>query len=145
MKFSELTLEQWVEWQPYLDTCLLPVTGLQGSESPIEAALALEQLRDWLDHVEVPYYGRVVTYPAYHYLGKAASKDSQWEVLNRYISQLKESGFRFVVIMSSQISFPDNVLHEADLVLTPCCIKDSGEQAVKMHISSSIQKIWSTM
>ena len=51
----------------YLDTCLLPVTGLTGKESPVEAGDRLEQLRDLLDLLEIPYHGRTVTYPAWHY------------------------------------------------------------------------------
>ncbi|MGO4375464.1 DUF2487 family protein, partial [Paenibacillus sp. MCAF20] len=67
MKFSEIEKEQWEELRPYLDTCLLPVTGMDGSEQPYEATEWLERLRDIMDLIEIPFKGRVVTYPACHY------------------------------------------------------------------------------
>ncbi|WJH37540.1 YpiF family protein [Paenibacillus sp. CC-CFT747] len=67
VKFSEIREEQWKDLQPYLDTCLLPITGLTGTESPWMTTEALEMLRDIMDLVENPYKGRLVTYPALHY------------------------------------------------------------------------------
>ncbi|MGZ9584059.1 DUF2487 family protein [Paenibacillus marinisediminis] len=144
MKFSELTLEQWEEWKPYLDTCLLPVTGLSGIESPVEAALKLEDLRDWLDLAEGPFHGRIVTYPAYHYAEHSGSTDEQWKVLNAFIQQLKQSNFRYVVIMSSQLTIPDKILFAADLVLTPNDNRQKDYSSSASYVNACIQEMWTT-
>ena len=75
MKFSDIDKEQWPELKPYLDTVLLPVTGLSGDEQPWEATRGLEKLRDLIDAVEIPFHGRVVIYPAYHYISKTTIED----------------------------------------------------------------------
>src|SRR5690606_8279915 len=71
VKFSDIRESDWPQLAPWMDTCLLPVTGLAGTEAPHEAARRLEKLRDLLDLVEKPYRGRVVTYPAFQYLTSA--------------------------------------------------------------------------
>lgn len=92
MKFSEIDEGRWPELKPYLDTCLLPVTGLDGTEAPWQATKALEELRDLLDAVEIPFHGRVVTYPAFHYGGKEGGEE-----LKRICANLRESGFAYVM------------------------------------------------
>lgn len=64
MKFSDIEEQTWDELRPYLDTAVLPVTGLNGGETPWEATRELEYLRDALDLIEIPFKGRIVTYPA---------------------------------------------------------------------------------
>lgn len=142
MKFSELTVAQWEEWRPYLDTCLLPITGLSGMESPIELGLELESLRDWLDFVEVPFYGRVVTYPAFHYALQAIEGDEQWNTINQFIEQIKNSGFRYVVIMSTKLNISNSSLPAADLVLTPHNSKAFSGDNQAQSVSQAIQKMW---
>lgn len=95
MKFSDIRKEDWPSLAPYLDTCLLPVTGLTGEEEPWNATEALEQLRDLLDAVEVPFKGRVVTYPAFHY----TEDESSGKTLETVCRRLKASGFSYVVIV----------------------------------------------
>ncbi|MCI3920305.1 YpiF family protein [Paenibacillus sp. TRM 82003] len=97
MKFSEIEREAWPELAVYLDTALLPLSGLTGRESPWEATEALERLRDALDPLETMYKGRVVTYPAVHY----AENDEALEALaDKLCVRLRESGFRFVLVVT---------------------------------------------
>lgn len=113
MKFSDIEAEQWEELRPYLDTCLLPVTGLSGSEQPWQAVQSLERLRDALDLLEIPYQGRVVTYPAFHY---ADMEDDTAAMLNRVCSRLKTTGFKYVIVVSighelGKLTLPAATLH----------------------------------
>mgnify|MGYP001233703484 CR=1 FL=1 len=120
MKFSEIKREDWASLAPYLDTCLLPVSGLGGEESPVEAADRLEQLRDLLDLLERPFRGRTVTYPAWHYVPDIAAAKEQ---IARTVRKLRGQGFRFIIIVTVMEQLaelqgeadPDR----ADLVITP--------------------------
>lgn len=115
MKFSDISPEDWSQLQPYLDTCLLPVTGLDGSENPYQAAGMLEKLRDVLDLLELPYRGRTVTYPACHYW----SDDSAMiDGLGKWAAQLKEIGFKYVIIVSAQPKLAELQIPSVDLVIT---------------------------
>jgi len=116
MKFSEIKKEEWPALKPYLDTCLLPVTGLDGSESPVEAADCLEKLRDVLDLIERPYRGRTVTYPAWHYVSDRETLEAQ---LAASVNKLREAGFRYVVIVTATDELAVGPQAGADLVVTP--------------------------
>lgn len=122
MKFSEIKKEEWPALKPYLDTCLLPVTGLDGRESPVEAAECLEKLRDVLDLIERPYRGRTVTYPAWHYVPDRDSLDAQ---LSSSVARLREVGFRYVVIVSATDDLKIGALAGADLIITPSNAHDA--------------------
>ena len=91
-----MSRESWPELQPYVDTCLLPVTGLTGMESPWEATETLEKLRDVIDRVEIPFRGRIVTYPAVQY-----GREDGLEAVDKLCLSLRESGFRFVIAVSA--------------------------------------------
>lgn len=118
MKFSEIKKEEWPALKPYLDTCLLPVTGLSAGVSPVEAVDELERLRDVLDLLERPYRGRTVTYPAWHFVIDNAKTREQ---LRELVQELKSaSGFRFVILVTLVEEFrEDQALPEADLIITP--------------------------
>ncbi|MFD2701603.1 DUF2487 family protein [Paenibacillus shunpengii] len=139
MKFSEIRPEEWVEWKPYLDTCIIPYTGLTGQESPIEAVSALENLRDFLDIVETPFKGRVVTYPAFHY-----TAEEHLNSLNDVCRQLKSSGFKFVIIMSTGQEINPTEVSASDLIFTcPKCeisVRSSKEESAE-KINQLSQKI----
>ncbi|MUT65462.1 DUF2487 family protein [Paenibacillus sp. NEAU-GSW1] len=135
MKFSDISAEQWEELRPYLDTCLLPVTGMTGDEQPYEATTALERLRDVMDLVEIPFKGRVVTYPAMHY----TEKEQQSNVIDRMCERLKQSGFRFVVVATPANAAELNC-KSADLVLCP---DEHGEKPAASAVASAIQTMWS--
>lgn len=141
MKFSELTEEQWEEWGPYLDTCILPVTGLNGSESPIEAGYRLEKLRDWLDGVEIPFRGRTVTYPAYHFMSEQLA-DDELDLLNGLCSRLRKQGFAYIVVISAQLPITAEKLPEADLVITPVemIAENAGDALAEMK--TLVQNMW---
>ena len=96
MKFNDIAAQEWTELKPYLDTCLLPFTGLTGFEDPMQVTTALEQLRDVLEVIEIPYKGRVVTYPALHYIAGTGSR----EQLDAISLQLKKSGFRYIIVLT---------------------------------------------
>jgi 23S rRNA (pseudouridine1915-N3)-methyltransferase len=139
MKFSEIGKEQWAELQPYLDTCLLPITGLTGAEAPWEAAERLEELRDALDLIEIPYYGRVVTYPAVQYVpGQACG-----QLLENVCSALKSAGFRHVVAITAAASVSGMLPAAADLQLyvDPDSLRASPDD-VKRAVTAQIQSLW---
>lgn len=142
MKFSELTAEQWKEWGPYLDTCILPVTGLTGLESPVEAAERLERLRDWLDGVEIPFHGRTVTYPAYHFTGGREPQPADIELLDKVCGRLREQGFAYIVIVSQAIRLQQGEVPQADAVFTPAELGTEDTNAVKELMKDKIQKMW---
>lgn len=141
MKFSEITEQSWEELKPYLDTCLLPVTGLTGLESPNEAGQQLEKLRDWLDLAEIPFQGRLVTYPAYHFVNDD-DKDLEWNRLERIALQLKQSGFHYVILMSAayDLSIPEE--SAVDLVLTPYQNELSEALSQGLYVRKKIEELW---
>lgn len=99
MKFSDIDEAQWSELKPYLDTCVLPITGLVGDEAPWQAVEGLERLRDMLDLVEQPFKGRVVTYPALHYTPGDWAQTAAF--VDKLSLQLKQEHFRYVIVVST--------------------------------------------
>ncbi|WP_040951170.1 DUF2487 family protein [Gorillibacterium massiliense] len=133
MKFSDIRKGQWRDLQPYLDTCLLPLTGLTGEESPWEAADALERLGDLMAELEEPYKGRLVTYPALHYFTPPGGfADS----VNQVCRQLKEGGFRYVVLVTADAAISCMTFSDADLLITNDIATD-GESKIN-HLLSGI-------
>ena len=94
MKFSEVTAETWTEHQMYFDTCILPFSGLVGTERPFEATKKLADLQKTLDILEKLYRGRIVIYPACHYLSNGE--------MDEVVGQLKKS-FKYVVGATSSL------------------------------------------
>ncbi|WFR60464.1 DUF2487 family protein [Paenibacillus amylolyticus] len=138
MKFSEMTQDSWAELQLYLDTCLIPYTALSGEQSPVEVTEALERLRDFLDLVEIPFKGRIVTYPAFHYANPELSM-----TLNSLSAQLKSSGFKYVVIMSSDGHLDGVEIPSADLVLSRSVLTHAvGEEAIARFVGEKIRELW---
>ncbi|WP_440109794.1 DUF2487 family protein [Paenibacillus sp. QZ-Y1] len=138
MKFSEMTQDSWAELQLYLDTCLIPYTGLTGEQSPVEATEALERLRDFLDLVEIPFKGRMMTYPAFHYAYPEMSM-----ALNTLSQQLKSSGFKYVVIMSADSVLEETNIPLADLILSrSVLIQEVGEEGIARCVGEKIRELW---
>lgn len=138
LKFSEMTQDSWAELQLYLDTCLIPYTALSGEQSPVEATEALERLRDFLDLVEIPFKGRIMTYPAFHYVNSELSM-----TLNSLSAQLKSSGFKYVVIMSSDGHLDGVEIPAADLVLSRSVLThEVGEEGIARFIGEKIRELW---
>jgi hypothetical protein len=140
LKFSEIERSDWEGLKPYLDTCLLPVTGLSGFEQPWEATQELEYLRDVMDCVEGPYKGRIVTYPAFHYVeGPAAAA-----AVNSVCQKIKGAGFRYVIVISGHPSVASIAFPDADLLLCPESAEGdvmSGEQ-FKVRVARDIRAMW---
>ncbi|EXX91297.1 hypothetical protein BG53_03760 [Paenibacillus darwinianus] len=138
MKFNDFSAEKWGELQRYFDTCLLPVTGLAGGESPDEATHQLERLRDLLSLVEGPYAGRTVTYPALHYIpeGEAAA-----DLVAGVVSRLRSAGFKYVIIASLSAEGIGRSRHEdiADLWLVP---QEDGTLPEAREASAAVLAMW---
>lgn len=137
MKFSEVESNTWEELRPYLDTCLLPVAGLSGKEQPYEVTAALLRLRDMMDLVEIPFKGRVVTYPTVQY-----GRDNIFEFINEISHNVKSSGFRFVVVITSDVLLHNSYLPDVDLVLSLQSLEGSEALPNSMIIQNEIQRIW---
>ena len=97
MKFSEVDEQTWRNLHLF-DTCLIPFTGLSGMETPWRRRHALERLRDFMDLAEIPFKGRLVTYPAVQY-----GNTEDIKLLNEVCHNVKSSGFKFVVIMTADV------------------------------------------
>jgi 23S rRNA (pseudouridine1915-N3)-methyltransferase len=120
MKFNELTSESWPELQLYLDTCLIPVSGLTGAETPWEATDKVARTGQWLAPLEQAFHGRTVTMPAFHY-NNGSSEDT--ERLNRVCLQLRKSGFRYVIAIGGQpLGLSGKI--KADLIVQPTTEED---------------------
>ncbi|WP_176444730.1 DUF2487 family protein [Paenibacillus herberti] len=132
MKFSDIEADRWPELQPFMDTCLLPVTGLSGTENPWQAVAALERLRDAMDVIEIPYKGRIVAYPAVQY-----ADEQSVALLGHLVQNLRKAGFRYVVIVSAALRL-DN-LSEADLVVSP---DNEGKMPDAAEARELIRKLW---
>ncbi|WP_434758299.1 DUF2487 family protein [Paenibacillus amylolyticus] len=138
LKFSEMNQDSWAELQLYLDTCLVPFTAMSGTQSPVEATEALERLRDFLDMVEIPFKGRIMTYPAYHYTSSEMSM-----TLNTLSTELKASGFKYVVIMSADGSFVEMDIPAADLLLSQQDLNQKLEEGtIARHVGECIRELW---
>ncbi|MNO75792.1 hypothetical protein D3C76_668540 [compost metagenome] len=137
MKFSDFDVEQWEENRKFYDTCLLPFTGLSGSESPPETVQALERLRDFMDLVEIPFKGRVVTYPAIQYGG-----GGDVDQINEVCRKVKSSGFQYIVVLTADVALQENEIVESDLVLSLPIIEASQEGKINRNISMKIQEMW---
>lgn len=137
MKFSEVEPKNWEELSPYLDTCLIPVTGLTGKEKPYEVTTALEKLRDVMDWVEIPFQGRIVTYPSFQYGNKEIAMQ-----INEVCHNVKLSGFKFAIVISAEVEMEESSLPNADLVFTPAQFSDTADKSASLQIKSEIQRIW---
>ncbi|MDP5273821.1 DUF2487 family protein [Chengkuizengella axinellae] len=138
MKFSEIEINLWDEHREYLDTCLLPFTGLTGEENPMETTKALEELRDMLDLVEIPFNGRVVTYPTVHF---HQEEEQLASYLNNIRLNLKKQGFTYLILITHQTEMDKLKFQEFDLFLMP----DEKEQdlvSLKDEISNKVQALW---
>ncbi|MBP1961942.1 DUF2487 family protein [Paenibacillus aceris] len=139
MKFNDIPAQDWPDLKPYLDTCLLPVTGLTGFEDPATVTLALEQLRDALETIEIPYKGRVVTYPALHYMTAVNMRD-QLEALSLH---LKRMGFRYVIVLTIHTEAAAWKADQTDLLIAVDMEQWSSQsEQIKSSISKQVQHLW---
>ncbi|NQX59034.1 DUF2487 family protein [Paenibacillus qinlingensis] len=139
MKFNEIVAQEWKELKPYLDTCLLPVTGLRGNEDPMQVTTVLERLRDVMEIIEIPYKGRVVTYPALHYIADTGAS----EQVESIVHQLKKSGFRYIIVVTLQSEAIHWKSNQTDLLIV--VDKEQWAQqseAIRSGISKQVQQLW---
>lgn len=139
MKFNDIEQDKWEQLKPYLDTCLLPLTGLTGYESPSEATKRLEELRDALDCLERPFHGRLVTYPAMHYTADENSARSANELARR----LKENGFKYVIVLTIQSNLNEWVMDDADLFVCvdPLILREKPQE-IRENLNKKVNQLW---
>jgi 23S rRNA (pseudouridine1915-N3)-methyltransferase len=138
MKFSEIQQSNWEELQPYLDTCLLPLTGLSGEEAPWQVTVSLEKLRDLMDLVENPFKGRVVTYPAIQY---STEEDQFIASVNELCLKLKKNQFKYVILISADASIGKLEFAASDLMISKVVIEEEVSDT-RAWIVNRIQKLW---
>jgi len=135
MKFGEVKREEWPALQPYLDTCLLPVSGLTGRESPVEAADLAARTGELLKPLEERFHGRTVTMPAFHYF-----EGEDEEKLAELCRRLKnEAGFRFVVLVTGAAGLLSGRL-PADLIVEP--LPDVPPEEAERRWTSAVAGLW---
>ncbi|WP_312148582.1 DUF2487 family protein [Paenibacillus odorifer] len=137
MKFSDFEVDTWEENRKFYDTCLIPFTGLSGLESPPETVQALERLRNFMDMVEIPFKGRIVTYPAIQYAG-----EGYVNLINEICQKVKSSGFQHVVVLTADVPLQESQIYESDLVLSLPIIEASHEGKNDSEIRMKIQDMW---
>jgi 23S rRNA (pseudouridine1915-N3)-methyltransferase len=137
MKFHEIESSTWEQLQPYLDTCLIPVAGLNGKEHPEEVSKVLERLRDMMDLIEIPYKGRVVTYPAFQY-----GRESILPLLNDVCRNVKSTGFKYLIVISADVNLEEVKLSEADVLISPKQMDVNNTKTLKNEIDDNIRRIW---
>lgn len=127
MKFSELSADDWGNLQLYLDTALVPVTGLTGAEAPHEMTEKLERLRELMEAVERPFQGRIVTMPVVQYVDEHTP-----ELIAQIARNLREQGFKFVVLVAGECLHPE--------------LNDGVDLIVRagLDASSEVRKLWSS-
>jgi hypothetical protein len=138
MKFNEIQQNDWDELKPYLDTCLLPLTGLSGEEPPWTVTKCLEKLRDLMDFVEIPYKGRVVTYPALQY---KIEDDQMVAVVDTLCQKLKAVQFKYVIIITADDSIAKLEFQANDLLISPFMLMEDVS-ATRIKIDFEIQRLW---
>lgn len=138
MKFSEIEQANWQELQPYLDTCLLPLTGLTGEESPWQVTESLEKLRDLMDFVEIPFKGRIVTYPALQY---TMESELIIPAISAICQKLKASQFKYVILITADEALAKLDYQINDLLISlPVIAEDAS--LTKAAIMARIQNLW---
>lgn len=123
MRFSELNENDWLNLAPYMDTCLIPVSGLTGDENPAQAKEAVAACGDWLAPVEHAFRGRTVTMPAYHYYDGSPQEAT---CLNDLCDRMRSSGFHYVVLIAGKPGLLFAGL-KADLLLQPLAAEDEPD------------------
>ncbi|WP_165921054.1 DUF2487 family protein [Paenibacillus albiflavus] len=139
MKFSEIESDKWESLSPYLDTCLLPLTGLTGRENPVQATARLEDLRDALDCLEKPFHGRLVTYPAMHFTVDGHSEAA----VNELARRIKENGFKHVILLTIQSDIQNWVMEDADLfIYVDVNLLRANPQETRENLNKKVSQMW---
>ncbi|NQX44792.1 DUF2487 family protein [Paenibacillus tritici] len=137
MKFSDFDTKSWETDGHFYDTCVIPFSGLQGTETPPETVSLLERQRDFLELIEQPFQGRVVTYPAVQYAGPGSAA-----LINELCRKVKSSGFQYAVVLSANERLSGEEIYESDLLLSLPEIAADSRTAVSTHVRGEIQGLW---
>ncbi|WP_379129249.1 DUF2487 family protein [Paenibacillus sp. sgz500958] len=137
MKFSDFDAAAWEENKHFYDTCLLPYTGLTGTESPPEAVGALERLRDFMEIFENLFRGRVVSYPVVQYAG-----GNSLEQINELCRIVKSTYFRYVVVVSADIVISEDEIPLSDVIFSRSLLESMTPFQTKKFINEKIQELW---
>lgn len=136
MRFGDVSRDEWPALQPYLDTCLLPVTGLAGCEPPPEAADRVAAAGAVLKPLEQRFHGRTVTMPAFHYCG-----EKDMDKLADVCRKLKEeAGFRHVVLVTGTPGLLAERL-PADLIVQP--LPGERLEQTAQRAAEAVIRLWS--
>lgn len=138
MKFSEIQQSEWEELKPYLDTCLLPLTGLTGKESPWQVTELLEQLRDIMDLVEIPFKGRIVTYPALQY---KTDDEMMVGTVDELCRRLKRDTFKYVILITVDEALAKQEFSASDLFISANLLTEEASEN-RARIVSKVQSLW---
>lgn len=137
MKFSDFDRKTWETDGHYYDTCVIPYSGLRGTETPPETVYALERQRDFLDLAERPFQGRVVTYPAVQYAGEGSIA-----MINEVCRKVKSIGFQYAIVLCANDAISAGEIHESDLVLCLPEIAANSGTSVSAYVREQIQGLW---
>lgn len=106
-------------------------------ETPWEATAALERLRDFMDLAEIPFKGRLVTYPAVQY-----GNTEDIKLLNEVCHNVKSSGFKFVVIMTADVELSKEDVPDSTLVLSRRRLEGSEGIPLSAIVAGQISEMW---
>jgi len=137
MKFSDLDAAHWQENKQFYDTCLIPFTGLTGEESPPDAVAALERLRDFMDAVEKPFRGRIITYPVQQYTAEHAV-----QLINDICRKVKSTNFRYAIVLTADLELAAEEVVESDLVLSRPRMEVLPGSGVAAVAAEKIHELW---
>ncbi|MNC71933.1 hypothetical protein D3C75_1229080 [compost metagenome] len=90
-----------------------------------------------MDLVEIPFKGRIVTYPSFQYGNKEIT-----QYINKVCHNVKLSGFAYAIVISADVDLDDAQLDNADLILTPRALEGFSEGGKHQAVQEKIQKLW---
>lgn len=136
LRFSDVDQKTWSQWQPFVDTAVVPLTGLDGTETPWEMRQRLEILRDLLDITEQPFKGRVLVLPAVQY----AFSEYQ---LKSMAKNLRHQGYHFIITVAAwrrpaSPNYDDKKYIDFEIFYN----QDTSEHEQQQVIRLGIERIW---
>ena len=92
-----------------------------------------------MDLAEIPFKGRLVTYPAVQY-----GNTEDIKLLNEVCHNVKSSGFKFVVIMTADVELSIEDVPESTLVLSRRRLEASEGIPLSAIVTGQISEMWQT-
>ena len=90
-----------------------------------------------MDLAEIPFKGRLVTYPAVQY-----GNTEDIKLLNEVCHNVKSSGFKFVVIMTADVELSIEDVPESTLVLSRRRLEASEGIPLSAIVTGQISEMW---